>query len=124
MRNFFSSFCRLIASFLLMAVLTSGIAMAAYVCPELANPAPEMMEGMPCAEMDLEKPVQCAKAQAGEDLALEQLASVLSLTPSAVTFVMPAPSPVVPAVVVAFHFESRPDPGRDPPYLRTLRLRI
>lgn len=98
--------------------------MATYVCPELVTLAPEMMEGMPCAEMDVEKPVQCAKAQAGEDLALEQLASVLSLTPSAVTFVMPAPSPVVPAVLATFDFESRPDPGVDPPYLRTLRLRI
>lgn len=99
--------------------------MAAYVCPEVvAPPMPAMMEGMPCAGMDVEKPVQCAKAQAGDDLALEQLASAPSLTPSTVTSVMPAPAPVVPFALTAFRFEAPPDPGNDPPYLRTLRLRI
>jgi hypothetical protein len=125
MRNFFSSFFRLIASVLIMTVLTSGIAMAAYVCPELAKPAmPEMTEGMPCAEMDKERPVHCAEFQAGDDLALEHLAAAPTLTPPTIFFAMPAITPVVPPFLTAFWPESPLDPGSDPPYLRTQRLRI
>ena len=50
-----------------MTVLTSGIAIAAYVCPQLA-PAPvedmvmEMVtDAVPCAEMDKVKTVHCAE---------------------------------------------------------------
>lgn len=99
--------------------------MAAHICAELTKPEMmEMKEGMPCAGMDVEKPVQCAKAQAGEDLAREQMASAPSLTPSAATSVMPAPTPVVPFALIAFRFEAPPDPGSAPPYRHTLRLRI
>lgn len=99
--------------------------MAAYICPEVVEPPmPEMMEGMPCAGMDVEKPVQCAKAQAGEDLALEQIASAPSLTPFTVTSVKPAPAPVVPSALAVLRFDALPETGSDPPYLRTLRLRI
>jgi hypothetical protein len=125
MRHFVSSFFRLIACILAVTVLTSGIAMAAYVCPELTKPAmPEMMEGMPCAEMDEENPVQCAKAQAGDELALEQLAAPPALTLSKISFVMPVMTPVVPLFLTVFWPDSPPDPGSDPPYLRTQRLRI
>lgn len=125
MRDFFSSFCRLIASILIVTVLTSGIAMAAYVCPELAKPAmPEMMEGMPCAEMDQEKPVHCAEFQASNELALEHLAAAPTLTPPTIIFSMPAMMPVVPQFLTVFWPEVPSDPGSDPPYLRTQRLRI
>ena len=76
MRPTYSFFRRLIASFLVMTVLTSVIAMAGYVCPALA-PADEavVMDGMPCAEMDKDKPVHCAAFQSGAQHALEHLAA-------------------------------------------------
>ena len=108
-----------------MTILTSGIAMAAYVCPELSKPPmAEMMEGMPCAEMDTEKPVHCAEFQAGEEFALEQLAAAPSVAPPVAIFAMPAPAPAALPAHSAFRFDTPPAPGSDPPYLRTLRLRI
>lgn len=99
--------------------------MAAYVCPELAKPAmPEMMEGMPCAEMDKEKPVHCAEAVSGDQLALEHLAATPTLAPSTISFVIPAISPVIPPSRTSFWSELVLDPGNGPPYLRTQRLRI
>lgn len=125
MRRFFSTFGRLIASVLFMTFLTSGIAMAAYVCPELTKTAlPETMEGMPCAEMDKEKPVQCATAQTGEQLALEHLAAAPTLTPPTISFVIPAVAPFISPLHSYIWSEPALDPGNDPPYLRTQRLRI
>ncbi|MFC7516661.1 hypothetical protein ACFQUU_16755 [Herbaspirillum sp. GCM10030257] len=125
MRHFFSSFCRLIAGVLLMTVFTSGIAMATYVCPELAQPAMTgMTEGMPCADMDKEKPVHCAEFQARDDLALEHLAAPLAVTPPTILLVMPAMAPAIPPFLTVFWPDSPSDPGSDPPYLRTQRLRI
>ncbi|MDB5963438.1 MAG: hypothetical protein JWP59_4732 [Massilia sp.] len=99
--------------------------MAAYVCPELTKPAmPKMMEGMPCAEMDEENPVQCAKAQAGDELALEQLAAPPALTRSKISFVMPVMTLAVPLLLTVFWPDSPPELGSDPPYFRTQRLRI
>ncbi|WP_194713058.1 hypothetical protein [Noviherbaspirillum soli] len=126
MRNLFPSLCRLIACFLVMTVLTYGIAMAAYACPQLA-PAPveEMvMEGMPCAEMDKKEPVLCAEEQSGVQLALEHLATTSALGPLTITSVIPAPSPVVPPVLAAAQGNVPLESGTDPPYLQTLRLRI
>jgi hypothetical protein len=100
--------------------------MAAYVCPELA-PAPVhevTMEGMPCAEMDKEKPVHCAEFQSGAQLALEHLAATPALTPVFASSVIPAPAPAIPVVLVPVQGEVPPKTGADPPYLRTLRLRI
>lgn len=99
--------------------------MAAYVCPELAKPAMlKMMEGMPCAEMDKEKPVHCAEAVSGDQLALEHLAAAPTLTPPSISFVIPAIAPVIPPFRTTFWSEQVLDPGNDPPYLRTQRLRI
>lgn len=126
MRNNFSSFCRLIACFLVMSILTSGIAMAAYACPQLV-PAPAegmVMDGTPCTEMDKEKPVHCAEARTGAQLALEHLASTPSLAPLTLSFVMPAPMPVSPSLHASVRDDIPWEAGVDPPYLRTLRLRI
>jgi hypothetical protein len=125
MRRFFSSFCRLIACVLVMSVFTSGIAMAAYVCPELTKVSmPEMMEGMPCAEMDKEQPIHCAEYQSGAEFALEHLTAAPSLAPLTILFVIPVIAPVDPVVITAFRPEVPLELGADPPYLRTQRLRI
>jgi hypothetical protein len=126
MRQFFSSFSRLIASFLLMTVMTSGMAMAAYICPQpVVAPASDMAMGDgPCAGMDVEKPVHCASLQSASHLALEHLAVIPSLTPVTISSVIPAPVfsssrflPVALATPLSLA-------GNDPPYLRTQRLRI
>jgi hypothetical protein len=130
MRQAFSSFCRLIASILVMTVLTSGMAMAAYVCPQLASvPVEEMVmematDAVPCAEMDKVKPVHCGEFQSGAQLALEHLAAPPALTPVFAAFVIPASLPAIPVVVAAAQRNSLLETGTDPPYLRTLRLRI
>lgn len=125
MRSLFTSFFRLIACILVITVLTSGIAMAAYVCPELVDtPMSDTMEGMPCAGMDKERPVHCAEYQAGNDQALEHLAAAPTLTPPTISFVIPAVSPGVPPVITSFWPAVPRDPGNHPPYLRTQRLRI
>lgn len=125
MRRFFSSFCRLIASILIMTVLTSGIAMAAYICPEIEKmPKLEMVSDTPCAEMDEEKPVQCAERQAGEKKALEQFTATPSLTPLTISSVMPAAAPVIPFLLSSLWSDFAAEPASDPPYLRTQRLRI
>ncbi|RJF91633.1 hypothetical protein [Noviherbaspirillum saxi] len=125
MHKFFSSIFLFVARALLVTIFSSGIAMAAYVCPELVKPPmTEMMEGMPCADMDKEKPVHCAEFQAGDELALEHLASIPSLTPPTILFAMPAVTPVVPLFLTAFWSDFPLAPVSDPPYLRTQRLRI
>jgi hypothetical protein len=100
--------------------------MAGYVCPQLAPaPAEEMvMDGMPCAEMDKEKPVLCAEKQSGAQLALEHLPTTPSLPPFTASFVIPVSMPVIPPVLAAMRGDVPPESGTDPPYLRTLRLRI
>lgn len=124
MRRSFSSFCRLLACLLVMTVMTSGIAMASYVCPGLASaPAMAMPADTPCAQMDSEKPVHCAEQQSGVELALEHLAAPPALAPLTTAFVMPALAP--PALSFAPWWpDFPPQAGTDPPYLRTQRLRI
>jgi hypothetical protein len=113
-----------------MTVLTSGIAMASYACPQLA---PALVDGMvmematpavPCAEMDKVKPVHCAEFQSGAQLALEHLATLPALTPVFAAFVIPAPVPAVRVGLSAVQGDARHETGADPPYLQTLRLRI
>ncbi len=113
-----------------MTILTSGMAMAAYACPQLAlAPVEEMVmeiatDSIPCAEMDKVKPVHCAEFQSGAQLALEHLAATPALTPVFAAFVIPAPAPAIPVVLAAVQGDVPLETGADPPYLRTLRLRI
>lgn len=125
MHRSFSSIFRILAAFLVMTIITSGIAMAAYVCPDEKAPVLEMaMEDMPCGEMDIEQPVQCAEYQSGVDLALEHLAAAPSLTPVIISFVMPAPAAIIPKSSAHFIADMGLAVGAAPPYLQTLRLRI
>lgn len=125
MRPTLSFFRRLIASFLAMTVLTSVIAMAMYVCPELAPAdATVVMDGMPCAEMDQDKPVHCAAFQSGAQLALEHLAAPAALAPVVTSFIIPVPPPASPVALAPLQDMVPRLTGADPPYLRTQRLRI
>jgi hypothetical protein len=127
MRRILPSLYRLVACLLMMTVMTSSIAMAAYACPQAA-PALEMsmgdMTGMPCAEMDKVKPVHCAALHSGADLALEHLAAAPALTPIVFAFIRPAPPAASVNLPVFAWSRIFHDAVSDPPYLRTLRLRI
>jgi hypothetical protein len=126
MRQFFSPFSRLIACFLLMTVMTSGMAMAAYICPQpaVAIVSDMAMSDGPCVGMDVEKPVHCASLQSASHLALEHLSVAPSLTPLTISFVIPAP--VFSSVQFLPAMQTTPLllAGNDPPYLQTQRLRI
>ena len=124
MRRSLASIYRFVAYVLMITVMTSGIAMAAYACPQLAPASETKMAGMPCAEMDEQRPVHCAVLHSGADLALEHLIAAPGLTP--VLFASVRPIPPVPSVNL-FLFDWTGivyDAVADPPYLRTLRLRI
>ncbi len=109
-----------------MTILTSGMAMAAYVCPQLTTTTGQqtMMSGMPCAGMDKEKPVHCAQYQSGAQLALEHLAESPAFVPTTVFSVVPVQWLVANVVPVPVRADIPLDLGADPPYLRTQRLRI
>jgi hypothetical protein len=123
MRQFISSFRRCIAAFLALSILTSTIAMAAYLCPKVpAAPMPEMAMDAPCTGVDLDKPVHCATSQSPVQLALEHLSAAPVALPMIVfilTILAPRSASFIPRlawILTSF--------GADPPYLRTQRLRI
>lgn len=126
MRHSFASIFRLIACLLMMSVLTSELAMAAYICPEEMPTSVQTMamEDMPCSDMDMEQPVQCAEYQSGEELALEHFAAAPSLAPVVISSVTPVTLPTVPKLLISFVADPLLSDGADPPYLQTLRLRI
>lgn len=126
MRRLFASLLKQVARILLLAFFTSGVAMAAYLCPQDAG-APEIqqMQGMPCVELDKENPIQCGKHQAGTDVTQEQISVAPTISPFSVSAVQPAIEPSSnSAILTPYWVDAALDPNIDPPYLRTLRLRI
>lgn len=120
------SYFRFIAFFLVMTIMSSGMAMASYVCPQLATATAtlQMMEGMPCAGMDVEQPVHCAEFTAGAKASLEHLNAVPALVPPsfATLFRVLLLSP--PPLAFVSWTRDVSGPTDDPPYRRTLRIRI
>lgn len=125
MRRSFPSLFRHVALFLVITVLSAGMAMASYVCPEVTTKAMAMqMEGVPCAGMDIEKPVHCAEHSADTEVSLEHHNAPPALAPFShavlVRIVLSQPDTFARTL---FPVEV-PTLGADPPYLRTLRIRI
>jgi hypothetical protein len=120
------SFFRFIAFFLILTVVSSGMAMASYICPQVTviSNKQTMMDGMPCADMDKEKPVHCAQYQSGAQLALEHLAETPACVPAPIIAVVPVRWSVAHVVPVPVRADIPLDMGTGPPYLRTQRLRI
>lgn len=81
------------------------------------------MADMPCAGMDIEKPVHCASQHSGAQLTLDYLATAAAPAPIA-SFIMPASMPLVPAIPASSWIDTPLQAGAAPPYLRTQRLRI
>lgn len=126
MHRFLPPFCRLIATFLVMAVLTMGMARAAYACPILAKEWVQKttVANASCAGMDDDHPVQCAEHQSGAQIALEHTASPPSLVPVALSAAIPAPAPDTFSSFIPSRLANPGYPESARPYLRTLRLRI
>ncbi len=122
MRTLVATFGRPIAAFIMLAMLTSGIAMAAYVCPQ----APAGMTAGPHTQvMDDEMPAHCAERHAGDKQALEQSSSPPALAfPQIVSVQQLPPTVLLPLHALSMRIVAPACPAHAPPFLRTLRLRI
>jgi hypothetical protein len=99
--------------------------MAAYACPiEVSGSMDNMMEAMPCHEIDHDKPVHCATHLGHDELALQHLDVPLALTLPTVIYIIPVSGVI--DVSSRIRPEVRHLAGTDstPPYLRTCRMRI
>lgn len=126
MRRSFPALFRCIALLLVMTLMTSGMAMASYVCPEtVAKRAPiQMMDGEPCAGMDMERPVHCAEFSADTKASVDHHNPVPALTLLSPAGLVRIITPVS-ALAIALPWPADPPgPVADPPYLRTLRIRV
>lgn len=128
MRTLVTAFGRFTAAFVTLAMLTSSIAMAAYVCPVVADGL-TMTTGMasdafaPCH--DEQRPVHCAEHHTGDKQALEHSGTVPGLALPAVTSVQL----ILPTALSAWQTLATPATpagfsSQAPPFLRTQRLRI
>ena len=109
-----------------MTFMTSGMAMASYVCPEIVGKqAPmQMMDGELCAGMDMERPVHCAEFSGDTTASVDHHnpAPALSLlSPAGLVRIV---APVSTLAVSLPWLGDLPAPDADPPYLRTLRIRV
>lgn len=126
MRRSFPALFRCIALLLVMTFMTSGMAMASYVCPEIVGKqAPmQMMDGELCAGMDMERPVHCAEFSADTKASIDHHnpAPALSLlSPAGLVRIV---APVSTLAVSLPWLGDLHAPDADPPYLRTLRIRV
>lgn len=125
MRTTIATFRRFIAAFVTLAMLTSSIAMAAYVCPKTDSDMSEMTDcamTSPMQDRDDQNPVQCAEYSAGEKQALEHTSAALDpALPAIISVQLIQPAPLPPWRILV-RPEVLPHPALA--YLRTLRLRI
>ncbi len=127
MRTAIANFGRFIASLVMVAMLNSSIAMAAYVCPGDLGDSATMNEMTNCPDMrmDDQQPVHCAEYRSGEKQALEHSDSTATLSLPAVISVQLVSPTTLPAWLV---LATLPSPvgfySHAPPFLRTQRLRI
>ncbi|MEJ8850230.1 hypothetical protein [Variovorax rhizosphaerae] len=111
----------------MLSLLFSQMALAAYVCPGMADSqgmAETMAAGQPCEGMDTEQPVLCHQHANGPSLSFEQIKVATPSLPAIVqVLVMP--------LVLASHGHDLPPqsvpelhPPPDPVFLATRRLRV
>jgi hypothetical protein len=126
MRRSFSLLFRNIAMILVMTIFSAGMAMASYVCPATASPemSAQLMDGMPCAGMDIEQPAHCAEMSADTQVSLELHHSPHPVAPFSLGVLVLVIFPA--QVTAASHFWPGGilDAGLAPPYLRTLRIQV
>jgi hypothetical protein len=127
MRTVIAHFGRFIASVVMLAMLTSSIAMAAYVCPDVSSDSATMNDMANCSDMrkDDQQPVHCAEHRSGDKQALEHSGSTAALALPAVISVQLISRSVLPPWQVLTKLASPIGfSSHAPPFLRTQRLRI
>lgn len=117
---------RYVALILVMTIFSAGMAMASYVCPSVASAemSAQMMGGMPCDGMDIEKPVHCAELSADTQASLELHSSPPPLPPFSFGLLVLVIFPLNDPATVHFWSSSGLGPGLSPPYLRTIRIQV
>ena len=126
MRRSYSSLFRYVALILVLTILSAGMAMASYVCPTPASAeiGSQMMEGMPCAGMDIEKPVHCAEFSSDTQASLELHNFHPPIAPFSFGALVLVILPVDGTTVAHPWSGDGLEPGPAPPYLRTLRIQV
>jgi len=116
------------ACFVVLSLLFSQLALAAYVCPQdaVAAATAAMMEsGVPCEGMDVQQPALCHQHTADPGKAFEAV-KLLAASLPVLVHVLELPPTRDRAATAALPWattpESRPPP--DPLFLSTLRLRV
>ena len=117
-----------IGLFMVISLLFSQLALAAYVCPgvpDTAAMAERMAAGEPCDGMDTAQPVLCHQYSANAPQSAELSKVPAPSLPAIIqVLVVPAVADAIAtlALPVASAPEARPPP--DPVFLSTLRLRV
>ena len=126
MRRSFSLLFRYVALILVMTTFSAGMAMASYVCPASvsAEMAAPLMDGMPCAGMDIEKPVHCAEMSSDTQASLELHNAPPPLAPFSLGVLVLVILPVHGTTASHFWPGNGLETGPAPPYLRTLRIQV
>lgn len=116
------------AFFVVVSLLFSHWALAAYVCPQQADAATmaeRMASGQPCAGMDEDQPALCAGHAASEAQSFD---AVKLPTPTLPLLLLVVEWPVMPDAALAGTAAGLPAPEDRPPpeplFLATLRLRV
>jgi hypothetical protein len=116
------------AVLVVLSLLFSQLALAAYVCPQQADAeamAAMMASGMPCEGMDMDQPALCAEHSAATAQSFE---AVKVPSPSAPAIVQVLELPVVLDATEAVAQPGLAQPEAHPPphpvFLSTLRLRV
>lgn len=117
-----------VTTFAVLSMLFSQLALASYVCPQLAEAramAEMMQAGRPCEGMDATQPALCHQHSADPARAAEAVKLPSAAAP-AVAWVLELPvlaeAPAARAIPASAAPEARPPP--DPLFLSTLRLRV
>ncbi len=125
MRTLVATFGRHIAAFVMLAMLTSGIAMAAYVCPKAPAGLADMTMSPHTQGMDEQMPAHCAERHAGDKQALEQSGSPpVPALPQVVSVQLVPPAAASACHALSTRSATPVRSAHAPPFLRTLRLRI
>ncbi|MCE4555068.1 hypothetical protein LXT13_11615 [Pelomonas sp. P8] len=114
--------------FVVLSLLFSQLALASYVCPQLADPAAmaEMMAaGAPCQGMDQDQPGLCAEHSSSAAQSFEAVkVPTVSLPMVVQVLELPLVLDAASARTVPAEATSEAQPPPDPLFLSTLRLRV
>ncbi len=127
MRTLVTAFGRFIALFVTLSMLTSGVAMAAYVCPKTLSGTAMTSMAMtaPAEPLDADMPAHCAERQSGDKQALEQSGNApVPALPATLLVQQLPPAAAQPHQATRLCTDTPRFHAHAPPFLRTQRIRI